>query len=230
MKARPDAVKVFYDQFSTQYDRIRFSKRYYAETAAQEVAFVSSRVKPGARVLEVGAGTGRFTSALADKASYVLATDISVRMLEELRSKVQCSNVETLRMDLWKLDDLLEYGAFDTVVCMRVLPHLMEVQQALSKLKGAVKPQGNVVFDLWNHLSFVILLRRVLRRKSNVYTSYHSYSEMVHMIANAGMTVLTSYAWGYPRLFHKSLDSLGNRFAKSLGYAILFDCVLAISE
>jgi len=50
---------------------------------------VNKIVDDGASVLEVAAGTGAISLAVADKAGYVLCTDISENMLNVVRRKIK---------------------------------------------------------------------------------------------------------------------------------------------
>jgi len=218
-------VQQFYDNIAKSYDAQRFAKPYYQKIDRLERAFVLDKVRPGASVLEVGAGTGRFTAHLVEKASSVIAVDISPKMLEQLKQKVcsSCLTVHHLSVD--DLATLVSYGDFDTVVCMRVLPHLEDPVPALTIISKAVKYGGNVVFDLWNLYSFIGVIRKLLKRSSHVPTKFYTYRQMLQIIEASGLMVEDKVAWGYPRIGRFSLDRLGNLILKPLGYSVIFNAV-----
>lgn len=220
-----ERVAGFYDDIAGTYDAQRFAKPYYRHVDRLERAYVSEKVNPGTSVLEIGPGTGRFTAHLMEKASRVTAVDISGHMLEQLREKVSSTRLAVHRLSVYDLDTLADYGSFDTAICMRVLPHLENPASALRLLSRAVKPGGNIVFDLWNPYSFVGVIRRLFRRPSRVLTKLYPYRRMLQMIEASGLTVEDSLAWGYPRVGTFSLDRLGNLVFKPLGYSVIFDTV-----
>jgi len=215
-------VKDYYDQISKQYDEHRFSRAYYRKVAEVENEFVLSKVHENDSVLEIGPGTGRFTAQAVHKASQVAAIDISQGMLDQLHLKVPAQNLSTQCLSIYELTTLPGYGNFDTVICMRVLPHLENPLLALELMSGAVKPKGNLVCDFWNLNSYVGLVRRIFKRPSFVYTKYYDYPAMLSLIDRSGLKVNDVLAWGYPRFGVYSLDKLGNNFFKSLGYSLVF--------
>jgi 2-polyprenyl-3-methyl-5-hydroxy-6-metoxy-1,4-benzoquinol methylase len=215
-------VSDFYDQIAKDYQKKRFSHPYYRKVASLEEEYVSRRVVPGSRVLEIGPGTGRFTRLLVEKAARVDVVDISQEMLAEVRQRVGSDRINTINKSVYLIDDLDLYGDYDLALGMRVLPHLEEPQKALTVLAGAVKPGGDVIFDFWNRFSYVGLVRTIFRRRSMVYTRYFTHREITKMIAGAGLEIQDSVTWGFPRLGSISMDFLGNKFLKPLGYSQIF--------
>lgn len=220
-----ERVGEFYDRVSNSYDRQRFSRSYYRNVAETEQRFVLGKIRPGACVLEIGPGTGRFTSLMVEKAGHVTAIDISQGMLDQVRGKVAAKNLTMQRLSIFDIEQLAEYGQFDTIVCMRVLPHLEDPQAALKLMSAAVIAGGNLLFDFWNLNSFVGLIRKVFRRRLQVYTRFYSYPETLQMIDRARLRITDSIAWGYPRIGAISMDRLGNKVLKSAGYSHIFNAV-----
>jgi ubiquinone/menaquinone biosynthesis C-methylase UbiE len=218
-------AKDFYDKFSEDYDTKRFRKRYSRKIDIMEKKFIVQRVKEKKAILEIGAGTGRFTVILVDMCERIVAVDISAKMLDVLRTKIKSPKVEVINVDLFSLQNLSHYGKFDAVICMRTLPHLGNVEEAIRVLYGAVSNEGNLIFDLWCKNSFVYLARRLLGRRAQGYTNYVSYGFMKRIIDEGGLKIIDSLAWGFPRIFSLSLDKIGNRYFKQYGYSILFNCV-----
>jgi 2-polyprenyl-3-methyl-5-hydroxy-6-metoxy-1,4-benzoquinol methylase len=218
------SVKAFYDDFSGEYDAKRFRKRYSRKVSCREKDFVIRRANED-RILEIGAGTGRFTEALISNCQNLVAVDVSSKMLDILRNKIDSSKLEIHNLDLFNLPRLVHYGKFDSVICMRVLPHVEDIEEALRIISIAASEGGNVIFDLWGRDSFIYFARKLLGRKSKAYTRYLKYEEMLKIINQAGLQIVDSIAWGYPRVFSFSLDSIGNKYFKKFGYSIVFNCV-----
>lgn len=215
-------VEEHYNQISGKYNDFLFPNLYYQKVAQAEYQFVLNRIKAGTSVLEIGPGTGRFTRQLMLKAARVTAVDVAQNMLDQLTENIAAPNLLTRQLSAYQISALPEYGKFNCVVCMRVLPHLERPFLALEAMAGAIHADGDLLFDLWNPNSFVGLVRRLFRRPSYVFTRLYPYARMLAMIHKAGLEVVEALAWGYPRLGAISLDTLGNRYLKPLGYSITF--------
>lgn len=100
-------------------------------------------------VVDVGAGTGLLTLALAPAVRQVWAIDIAPAMLEYLRAKArsaELTNVETATSSAVSLP--LVDGAATTVVSNYCLHHLDEAgkRRALAEMHRVLRPGGRVVF------------------------------------------------------------------------------------
>jgi SAM-dependent methyltransferase len=99
---------------------------------------VLSRVTPQRSVLDVGAGTGRHTLALAPHVARVTAVDPSEAMLGLLRQDVEAqklANVETVQAE-W-LQTVVP--AHDAVICSHVLYPIADVVPFVRKLESAAR-------------------------------------------------------------------------------------------
>jgi SAM-dependent methyltransferase len=96
-------------------------------------------VEPGWRCLEIGAGNGsisRILAGLVAPSGHVLATDIDVRFMADLKGE----GLEARRLDV--TTDAIEDEAYDFVVARAILHHLPERRKALERMLAAVKPGG----------------------------------------------------------------------------------------
>ncbi len=120
--------------------------------------YLQKFVKPRSRVLDVGAGPGRFTQVLAEMGCRVTVADISAVQLALHRNYAQKLGFESAVDERWKLDvcDLshLESESFDAVVCYGG-PLSYVFDHALAALQECVrvcKSGGHVlvsVMSLW---------------------------------------------------------------------------------
>ncbi len=110
-----------------------------------------ANVKPGSRVLDVAAGAGGQSLAVARRvgpAGYVLATDISSNILTyaaqqaQQARQAQLMNVETRVLDGENLE--VEPETFDIVISRVGLIYFPDQQKALSGMYRALKPGGRV--------------------------------------------------------------------------------------
>lgn len=115
---------------------------------ATETMLDLADIGPGMRVLDVAAGAGEQTIAIARRVGptgHVLATDLSSEILDYAQKACQLagmSNVETRVMDGENLD--LEPASFDAVVSRVGLIYFPDQQGALAGMRRVLKPGGRI--------------------------------------------------------------------------------------
>lgn len=113
-------------------------------------------VEGGNPVLELGAGTGRVTEALARKGFRVTAVDLSQEMLDRGRDRFERIGPlpGTARFVRGDMADLEVRGRFGTIlVPFRSFHHLTTVDRQLAALRGIrrrLAPRGIAVVDLFH--------------------------------------------------------------------------------
>lgn len=180
------------------YDQRRFGRpggRYLNELQIATVLDLLGE-KP-ARVLEVGCGTGRFTFAMASAGHTVTGVDYSAAMLDTCRKRQTeepgGERVTLLEGSIFELP--FEDASFDAVLCVHVLMHLPEREDALRELLRVVKPGGRVIFDIRNSASLNRLsypLRRLaqsVQGRDPWYVWYSSVGEIGAFAAENGARV-----------------------------------------
>lgn len=130
----------------------------------------------GARVLDVAAGAGEQTLAVARRVGAggrVLATDISPAILAYAESSARAEghgNVTTRELDGENLTEL-EAGAFDAVISRVGMIYFPNQQKALGGMKHAVKPGGRVaaiVYSTAERNPFFSVPVSIIRRRANL--------------------------------------------------------------
>jgi 2-polyprenyl-3-methyl-5-hydroxy-6-metoxy-1,4-benzoquinol methylase len=238
----------FYDGMAHEYDQTYHLMSKYRELCTKvETDFVLSKMVAHGRTLEVGPGQGRFTQRLAENSHTVVAADISRKMLEICQTRTKARNVVYHHLDLFELDERKVGGMFDTIVAMWVIPHLENGTVAMQKLLSLLKPDGRMIFDLWNSSSLrksdiVRFNHRKLHEAGHwihergwVYTHYYSYEEMLTLIRGVGLRARHELGWclipmmnyrGSRLLlpFYKLIDRIFQMPCKKYYYSRLFCC------
>ena len=168
---RPEQVARYFDELGIgEWNRL-------ARTAVDEVSlfihshYLEQYVAPGARVLEVGAGAGRFTERLAALGAHILVADLSQEQLrlnrQRARDRQFAGAVEDwLQLDICAMDPL-PARSFDVVVAYGgPLSYVFERRdEALRQCLRVLKPRGRLllsVMSLWGslhrHLESVLAL------------------------------------------------------------------------
>jgi ubiquinone/menaquinone biosynthesis C-methylase UbiE len=163
-ESRAARVQAFYDGFAERYDSARYGSaaQLKVDAAAKDavLALLRGRQLDGARVLDVGCGTGRFARLFADRGAAVTGIDSSPRMLDIARERVPEAT--------FALDDVLApalEGHFEVVVCSQVLTHLHEYERPLRNMRSLLAAEGAVVIDARN-LAAPRSLAYVVRRRA----------------------------------------------------------------
>ena len=131
------------------YEDRAFAGAGLAKLSGTELDIVLAAVGPGngRRILDVGAGTGRFSSALARAGWKVTSFDGSTEMLACIAQRLPDATLVHGR-----LGEPLPFvdGEFDAVVAMRVVKYVTNTEEAISELIRVVRPGSAVVFDVAN--------------------------------------------------------------------------------
>ena len=119
-------------------------------------------IPPGARVLELGCGTGQLSLFLTTADRMVIGADLTRASLElgaEAAKRFGLEGVLFVETDLRRPG--LQAGAFDVVICSGVLHHTPDPRSAFSTVARLVKPNGYVVLGVYN--AFARLPHRLRR-------------------------------------------------------------------
>jgi phosphatidylethanolamine/phosphatidyl-N-methylethanolamine N-methyltransferase len=144
-----DTGRAYWERHARNYDR---SMLVLGRPMVRMLELVADAVSGADTVLEVAAGTGLVTVAIAPRVREVIATDYSGAMVEELRRRVAeagLSNVTCSQGDVYALP--YSPGTFDFVVAANVLHLLPDPPRALEVLRGLLRPGGRLVVPTFCH-------------------------------------------------------------------------------
>ena len=124
---------------------------------ARRVKMLSSHLKPGMTVLELGCGAGYFTQELARSGADIVAIDVSPELLEIARANCSAPNVRYQIQNAHALS--YAEAVFDSVVGSSVLHHL-EIEEGLREIYRVLKPMGTIYFTEPNMLNPQIAIQK----------------------------------------------------------------------
>lgn len=115
-----------------------------------------SGIKPGLQVLEIGCGSGAFTTFAARAAGEtgkVFALDIEEKMLAQLKKKLarnenqDIKNIELVNKSAYELP--FPDNSIDVIFTVTVFQEIPDKNKALSEMKRVLKPDGILAITEW---------------------------------------------------------------------------------
>ena len=154
------------------------------------VARVAELVGGCPRVLEVAAGTGLVTQAIAPVVESLVATDASDAMLEVLRARLHeqgASNVEVRGADALALP--FDDGEFDAVVAANVLHLLPDPDACLSETRRVLRPGGLLCAPTFCHgdTATAHIVSRLLRLGGFRVVTRFTGRSLERVVSSAGL-------------------------------------------
>ena len=174
-----------YNPEASSYDESRFHSKL-----GQHLDYMHKKIvdvlmpSPAGLVLEMGAGTGRITTWLAEKGFEVIGVDVSREMLKKAKknANVKHSEIGLVLADMRFLP--FRRATFDSCVCVNVVDHTPDVNNALKEVSKVIKPKGVFIFNysniqsLYLPIAFLVNLRKKALFKRNIYTRWLTLKEI----------------------------------------------------
>jgi ubiquinone/menaquinone biosynthesis C-methylase UbiE len=136
---RQAGLSISFDRAASFYDRTRG----FPPGVERQIAGAICRqagLREGARLLELGVGTGRLALPLAGEGLVVFGVDLSWKMLEVLRGKDRAGRIRAVHGDITALP--FAPASFDAVLAVHVLHLVGGWRQALAEAVRALRPGG----------------------------------------------------------------------------------------
>ncbi len=152
---------------------------------------------PGARVLDIGCGSGRHAAAVYHRwQAFVVAADRNPDHLAEAGQKLAWHNTHGFHCHgTWHLAgaDITRLpfaaGSFDLVICSEVLEHVPDHMQAVAEISRVTRPGGQLVISVpcawperlcWKFSS-------PYRHSPGGHIRIYTRSGLLHILARAGL-------------------------------------------
>lgn len=192
----------FYDRESAEYDQGRWTSpggRFTNAVQLQIVADLSAEWATG-RILDVGAGTGRFTALLARQRNKMTLLDVSNEMLVKARSNLHSAALAG-QIDALVQGSVYELpfkeASFDHAVALNVFSHLESPAEALGEMARVLSPGSRLIFNYSNYLSYYLPAARRVNAQSramrrDVYSVWRNPSDIADACESAGIEIVAT--------------------------------------
>ena len=161
----------YLNEFYSHYDEDgRLSKKHGSVEFLTTMRYIGQYIKPGDRVLEVGAGTGRYSHALARQGYTVDAVELIGHNIDVFQNNTQpgenISITQGNALDLSAFSD----NTYDITLLLGPLYHLYTKEDKRQALREAIRVTrpGGVIFTAYVISDGCLLDEGFLRRNINV--------------------------------------------------------------
>lgn len=205
-----DEMKAFYEENPfPNYDELETVGSLVEKSRARGFPdLLHGSIPAGARVLEVGCGTGQLGNFLSIAGRRVVSVDAcwnSLRLARAFQRDNRLENVGFAQMNLFRLP--LLPASFDVVICTGVLHHTADPREGFRRILPLVRPGGHVVIGLYNRFGRMQtrLRRHLFRLLGERFARIDPYLRR-HRLGEAKM-----HAWYMDqyRNPHESLHTMG---------------------
>ena len=137
---------IFLEQYYSQYNEDeRLESKHGKVEFITTMKYIHDFVKPGAKILEAGAGTGRYSIALSREGYQVEALELIAHNIDVFKSKLNAGdNINIRQGNALDLSDY-ENDSFDAVLILGPMYHLYKEEEkitVLNEAKRVVKEKG----------------------------------------------------------------------------------------
>ncbi|MGN0449095.1 MAG: class I SAM-dependent methyltransferase [Ruminococcus sp.] len=156
------------DDYYNNYDEEnRLLSRYGMVEFLTTMNYIEKYITPDSRILEIGAGTGRYSHTLAKKGYYVDAVELVEHNIEIFKEKITPDENITIRqVNATDLSDFKD-NQYDITLLLGPMYHLFTEQEQIKALSEAfrVTKQGGLIFSAYCMGDATILTYGFMRNK-----------------------------------------------------------------
>lgn len=179
-----------YGEFAPVYDKV-FGKIFYSRLKR---VIEELQIPPGAKVLEVGAGTGTSFPAYPHHCD-VVGIDLAPDMLARAQEKIienDWTHLRVLEMDALNLE--FPDNSFDYVMAFHVVTVVPDPVRMMTEVKRVCRPGGTII--VVNHFTSDVPLLGILTEALDPVTRHLGWSTKLRLkpfIEAAGLKIETAY-------------------------------------
>jgi ubiquinone/menaquinone biosynthesis C-methylase UbiE len=213
------------DLFLSRYQNLKFGKHtdvfiYGREMIIEEILADLKKLPKGARILDVGSGTGHLAKMCHDLGFQVTGLEPAEKMIEKAQDGFP--EITFVRGVSSKLP--FDTHSFDYILCIEVLRYLdsAEITKTYAEFRRVLKPNGRLFAThvnrfasdfYWPYHHLSSLVKRV-RNQARNHCHFTSSAKEVEALKTAGFEDASALGRlnGFVRLFYK----LGNKAGRTL--------------
>lgn len=198
-----------------------------------EVGLQLAKEFGGKRVLDYGSGDGSFLAMLMKgprPPAIAVGAELQISVVENCRARLGAQSGLAFVVNE-ELETAEHLGAYDAVICMEVLEHVLEIKPLLEKFMELLAPSGKLIISVPVETGLPLLVKETVRRFAGWRgigdypgtTSYTLSEFATSMIANGKRQHLV-------RPVHKNADGSGSHDHKGFNWMVLREMLAQMFE
>lgn len=206
-----DIAAPFYDEWKWQ----RFWRHSELPLIAAEVAAFVARRPGGARLIDIGCGTGKYLERLAPYFEEAIGVDVSEQMLAVAARRV--AGRKLVRGEAAKLP--IDSVSADLVLSTRMLSHVAEPRQTIGEMVRVLRRGGLLILsDIATEHDYEHT--RLPLGKGHVYvqTHKHPFEQLAEMAEGFGLSLVRSIPILADEHYKDGRSKLGLRAKGKVGW------------
>lgn len=143
-----EVMKILSEYYGSYDEDQRLSSRHGSVEFLTTMRYIEKYLRPGMRVLEIGAATGRYSHTLARKGYRVDAVELVQHNIDIFKTNTQPGEDVRIYQGNAKKLDMLSDETYDITLLLGPMYHLFTVPEQLEALSEAIRvtKKGGVVF------------------------------------------------------------------------------------
>ena len=101
-------------------------------------------------ILEIGTGYGRLTPSYIYRATHIILSDPSGRLLTIARGNFKSKNIKFIHSCLENLPTKLKRKSMDLIILVRVLHHMENLEETFAVIEKLIKKNGYLIIEFAN--------------------------------------------------------------------------------
>lgn len=159
------------------------------------------------RILEVGAGSGRDSLALARAGASAVVLDYSPASLALVQSQARAQGLPVALVRADALAMPFREGAFDVVFHQGLLEHFRDPRPLLAENARVTRPGGRVVVDVPQTYHLYTVMKKILIALNAWFAGWETQfapAQLERLLASSGLRVKRTYGeWMVPGLAYR---------------------------
>ena len=146
-----EVMKILSEYYGSYDEDQRLSSRHGSVEFLTTMRYIEKYLRPGMRVLEIGAATGRYSHTLARKGYRVDAVELVQHNIDIFKANTQPGEDVRIYQGNAKKLDMLSDETYDITLLLGPMYHLFTVPEQLEALSEAIRvtKKGGVVFSAY---------------------------------------------------------------------------------
>lgn len=146
-----ETLQALTDYYSAYDEDGRLRSRHGMVEYLTTMRYIEKYLRPGMRVLEIGAGTGRYSHTLAQRGYSVDAVELVEHNIEIFRQNTREGEPVTIRQGNAKKLDMFPDNAYDMTLLLGPMYHLFTGEEQVQALSEAIRVtrRGGVIYTAY---------------------------------------------------------------------------------